>query len=171
MIQPRFTPVFAPQIAQYCAEEWCQCIHIFAQGDFDCIDGGRQDVIKNIEVDGDVEASDDDQQLEKDWCIEPRCSSLSCSTLTQSCPGRRTMSTDVAPPHSSLVATVCRRGCTIPMMVSRDSPVDFQSHSSNDFHHVVCNTEQHLALRLRTSTVSIPNNSGTGRIGGNCRHS
>ena len=99
MIQPRFTPVFAPQIAQYCAEEWCQCIHIFAQGDFDCIDGGRKDVIENVEVDGDVEASDDDQQLEKDWCIEPRCSSLSCSTLTQSCPGRRTMSTDVAPPH------------------------------------------------------------------------
>ena len=78
----------------------------------------------------------------------------------------------LTPSHSSLVATVCRRGCTIPMMVSRDSPVDFQSHSSNDFHHhVVCNTEQHLALRLRTSTVSIPSNSGTGRIGGNCRHS
>ena len=66
MIQPRFTPVFAPQTAQYCAEEWCQCIHIFAQGDFDCIDGGRKDVIENGEVDGGVEASDDDQQLEKD---------------------------------------------------------------------------------------------------------
>ena len=66
MIQPSFTPVFAPQIAQYRTEEWCQCIHIFAQGDFDCIDGGRKDVIENVEVDGGVEASDDDQQLEKD---------------------------------------------------------------------------------------------------------
>ena len=39
---------------------------IFAQGDLDCIDGGRKDVIENGEVDGGVEASDDDQQLEKD---------------------------------------------------------------------------------------------------------